>query len=162
MFVKDNLPQKGDGTWLMRFGGLLSLSRKTPHIPSGRFNAGEKAWFWGGLTLLGLIMTITGFILDFPNFEQTRAQMQLAWTWHAIAAVLFMLGAMGHIYIGTLGMEGAFKAMKEGYVDETWAREHHQYWYEDIKAGRIPAQRSPVTAGEQRPIVEPGGQQPAA
>ena len=160
MFVRDNFPEKGDGAWLKRFGGLLS--RKMPHIPSGRFNAGEKAWFWGGLTLLGLIMTVTGFILNFPNFEQTRAQMQLAWTWHAIAAVLFMLGAMGHIYIGTLGMDGAFKAMKEGYVDETWAKEHHQYWYEDIKAGRVPAQRSPVLAGAEQPIVQPGGEQPAA
>ena len=32
--------------------------------------------------------------------------------------------------------------MKTGYVDEGWARAHHEYWYEDIKAGRIPAQRT--------------------
>ena len=138
LFVRDNFPKKEDMTWVKRFGGLFS---KGAHVPSGRFNAGEKAWFWGGLTLLGLIMTVTGFILDFPNFEQTRGQMQLAWTWHAIAAVLFICGAMGHIYIGTLGMEGAYKAMRTGRVDEAWAKEHHEYWYDDIKAGRIPAQR---------------------
>ena len=139
LFVKDNFPEKGDKTWLMRFGGMFS--KKGAHVPSGRFNAGEKAWFWGGLTLLGIIMTVTGLILDFPNFQQTRAQMQLAWTWHAIAAVLFIAGSMGHIYIGTLGMQGAYKAMRTGVVDEAWAKEHHEYWYEDVKSGRIPAQR---------------------
>ena len=152
IFVKHNFPEKGDRAWITRFGGLFSS--KT-HIPTGRFNAGEKAWFWGGLTLLGLIMTITGFILDFPNFDQTRGQMQLAWTWHAIAAVMFIMGSMGHIYIGTLGMEGALKAMRTGYVDEAWAKEHHEYWYNDIKAGRIPSQRTTPRGGER-----PGGQQP--
>jgi formate dehydrogenase subunit gamma len=153
IFVKHNFPEKGDMAWISRFGGLFS---KSAHIPTGRFNAGEKAWFWGGLTLLGIIMTVTGLILDFPNFQQTRGQMQLAWTWHAIAAVLFMMGAMGHIYIGTLGMEGAYKAMRTGYVDEAWAKEHHEYWYNDIKAGRIPSERTTPRGGER-----PGGQQPA-
>lgn len=158
LFVRDNFPKKEDATWIKRLGGLFS---KGAHVPSGRFNAGEKVWFWGGLTLLGLIMTVTGFILDFPNFQQTRGQMQLAWTWHAIAAVLFICGAMGHIYIGTLGMQGAYKAMRTGWVDEAWAKEHHEYWYDDIKAGRVPAERSAPrgvdgssgsagTAGEQR------------
>jgi formate dehydrogenase subunit gamma len=153
LFVKDNFPEKGDLGWFTRFGGLFS---KNSHVPSGRFNAGEKTWFWGGLTLLGIIMTVTGFILDFPNFQQTRGQMQLAWTWHAIAAVMFIMGAMGHIYIGTLGMQGAFKAMRTGYVDEAWAQEHHEYWYNDVKEGRIPSARTTPRGGER-----PGGQQPA-
>jgi formate dehydrogenase subunit gamma len=158
LFVRDNFPEKGDMGWVKRFGGLFS---RNAHVPSGRFNAGEKAWFWGGLTVLGLIMTVTGLILDFPNFQQTRGQMQLAWTWHAIAAVLFICGAMGHIYIGTLGMEGAYKAMRTGVVDEAWAKEHHEYWYDDVKSGRIPARRSgagaasgpvsPNTPSEQQP-----------
>ena len=153
LFVKDNFPEKGDMNWFLRFGGLFS---KNSHVPAGRFNAGEKVWFWGGLTVLGIIMAVTGFILDFPNFEQTRGQMQLAWTWHAIAAVLFIMGSMGHIYIGTLGMQGAFKAMRTGYVDEAWAKEHHEYWFNDVKAGRIPSQRTTPRGGER-----PGGQQPA-
>ena len=61
---------------------------------------------------------------------------------HAVATVLMMAMFMGHIYIGTIGMEGAYDGMKTGYVDETWAREHHEFWYDDIKAGRIPAQRT--------------------
>jgi formate dehydrogenase subunit gamma len=136
LFVRDNVPEKGDMNWLMRFGGLLS---NHSHLPSGRFNAGEKVWFWGGLTVLGIVMSITGFILDFPNFQQTRGQMQLAWTWHAIAALLFIMGSMGHIYIGTLGMEGAYGAMRTGVVDEAWAKEHHEYWFNDVKAGRVAA-----------------------
>jgi formate dehydrogenase subunit gamma len=156
LFVKDNFPEKGDMAWITRFGGMFT---KGSHVPSGRFNAGEKAWFWGGLTLLGIIMTVTGFILDFPNFQQTRGQMQLAWTWHAIAAVLFICGAMGHIYIGTLGMEGAYKAMRTGNVDEAWAKEHHEYWYDDVKSGKIPAKRSgPREAGDASPA---GERQPA-
>ncbi len=158
IFVKDNLPTSSDLTWFARLGGLFS---RGSHVPSGRFNAGEKVWFWGGLTLLGLIMTVTGLILDFPNFQQTRGQMQLAWTWHVIAAVLFILGALGHIYMGTLGMEGAYRAMKTGYVDETWAREHHEYWYDDVRSGRIPAQRGGSGAGGSPPGGPAGDRQPA-
>jgi formate dehydrogenase subunit gamma len=47
-----------------------------------------------------------------------------------------MLGSLGHIYMGTLGMAGAYDAMRTGYVDEEWAREHHEYWYNEIKSGR--------------------------
>jgi formate dehydrogenase subunit gamma len=160
LFVRDNFPEKGDLGWVKRFGGLFS---RNSHVPSGRFNAGEKAWFWGGLTVLGLIMTVTGLILDFPNFQQTRGQMQLAWTWHAIAAVLFICGAMGHIYIGTLGMEGAYKAMRTGVVDEAWAKEHHEYWYDDVKSGRIPARRSGTSTagGPAASPNSPSEQQPA-
>ncbi len=153
MFVKDNFPEKGDKEWITRFGGFFS---RNAHIRTGRFNAGEKLWFWGGLTLLGIIMTVTGLILDFPNFQQTRGQMQLAWTWHAIAAVLFIMGSMGHIYIGTLGMQGAYKAMRTGYVDEAWAKEHHEYWYDDVKAGRTASDRT-LPPESERPV----GRQPA-
>jgi formate dehydrogenase subunit gamma len=160
LFVKDNFPEKGDMTWLARFGGFLS---RNEHPPAGRFNAGEKLWFWGGLTVLGIIMTITGLILDFPNFQQTRGQMQLAWAWHAIAAVLFIMGSMGHIYIGTLGMEGAYTAMRRGVVDETWAREHHEYWYEDLKAGRHASDGPAAPENNPGPgdAHLPAGQQPA-
>ena len=68
--------------------------------------------------------------------------MQQAWTIHVIAALLFIALIAGHIYIGTIGTEGALAAMKTGYVDETWAKEHHEYWHDDVKAGKIAAQRS--------------------
>lgn len=143
-FVKDNLPRKEDITWLIKGGGLLSGQE----IPSHRFNAGEKVLFWGGVFLLGLIVVASGLVLDklVPGLEYLRGDMQIAHMVHAVATVLMMAMFIGHIYMGTVGMAGAYDAMKTGYVDETWAKEHHELWYDDIKAGKIPAQRSQPAA----------------
>ncbi|MBX9872203.1 MAG: formate dehydrogenase subunit gamma [Burkholderiaceae bacterium] len=143
-FVKDNLPRKEDITWLVKGGGLLSGQE----IPSHRFNAGEKVLFWGGVFLLGLIVVASGLVLDklVPGLEYLRGDMQIAHMVHAVATVLMMAMFIGHIYMGTVGMAGAYDAMKTGYVDETWAKEHHELWYDDIKAGKIPAQRSQPAA----------------
>lgn len=139
-FVRDNLPRREDWAWLVRFGGLFG----DREVPSHRFNAGEKIVFWAGVFVLGLTVVASGLVLDklVPGLEYLRAQMQLAHMIHASAALLMVALFIGHIYMGTLGTEGAYQAMKTGYVDETWAREHHQLWYEDIQAGRIPAERS--------------------
>ena len=139
-FVKDNLPAKEDITWLLKGGGLLGAHE----VPSHRFNAGEKVLFWGGVFLFGLIVVGSGLVLDklVPGLAYFRSDMQIAHMIHLGAAVVMMAMFMGHIYMGTIGMSGAYKAMKTGYVDETWAKEHHELWYDDIKAGKIPAQRS--------------------
>jgi formate dehydrogenase subunit gamma len=68
--------------------------------------------------------------------------MQIANMIHGVASLFMMAMFIGHIYMGTLGMRGAYKAMRTGYVDEIWAKEHHALWYDDVKAGKIPAQRS--------------------
>ena len=134
IFVRDNFPKAVDLDWVVNFGGLVNGK----HIPSEKFNAGEKIWFWGGLMTLGLVVGASGLVLNFPNFEQTRAIMQLANLVHLTGATLFMLGAIGHIYMGTLGMAGALDAMKTGVVDEAWAKEHHEIWYdEQRKAGKV-------------------------
>jgi formate dehydrogenase subunit gamma len=73
--------------------------------------------------------------LLFPNFDQTRAVMQEAWIWHASAALAYIALSLGHIYLGTIGLEGSYQAMRSGNVDETWAKEHHEYWYEEAKSG---------------------------
>jgi formate dehydrogenase subunit gamma len=139
-FVKDNLPRKEDLTWLIKGGGLLS----SQEVPSHRFNAGEKVLFWAGVFLLGLIVVGSGLVLDkvVPGIEYLRGNLQIAHMIHGVATMLMMAMFIGHIYMGTLGMAGAMDAMKTGYVDETWAKEHHELWYDDIKAGKIPAQRS--------------------
>ena len=144
-FVRDNLPRKEDITWLLKGGGLLGAHE----VPSHRFNAGEKVLFWGGVFLFGLIVVGSGLVLDkvIPGLDYFRADMQIAHMIHAAAAVIMMVMFMGHIYMGTLGMQGAYQAMKTGYVDETWAKEHHELWYDDIQAGKIPAQRS-ATQGD--------------
>jgi formate dehydrogenase subunit gamma len=147
-FVRDNFWRSYDLTWLRKFGGMVSGQE----VPSGRFNAGEKAWFWGGVLFLGVIVSASGLILDFPNFNQTRQTMQIANVVHSIGTIMFMMGGMGHIYMGTIGMAGAFDAMKTGYVDETWAREHHEYWYNDVKSGRA-AGKGDAPSGMQQPAV---------
>lgn len=124
-FISRNTITRADREWVR---GLLA--RK--HVPAGYFNPGSKLWFWGGLTLLGLLMAGTGLVLDFVVFYQTRYVLQVANVLHIAGATLYMAGALGHIYMGTIGMQGAYRAMRDGTVDEEWAREHHQLWYEEV------------------------------
>ncbi len=139
-FVKDNLPRSGDAAWLAKGGGMLSGKE----VPSHRFNAGEKVVFWGGVLVLGLVVVGSGLVLDklVPTLIYERSTMQIAHMIHSVAAVLMMVLFMGHIYIGTIGMRGAYRAMRTGYIGEGWAKEHHALWHEDIKTGAIAAQRS--------------------
>ena len=143
-FLKDNWPSKEDITWLLKGGGMLSGQE----VPSHRFNAGEKVVFWLGVLGFGVIVVASGLVLDklIPGLIYERGTMQIANMIHGVATVLMMAMFMGHIYMGTIGMQGAYSAMRTGYVDETWAKEHHELWYDDIKAGKIPAQRSPEAA----------------
>ncbi len=140
-FIKDNMPSKEDITWLLKGGGMFSGQE----VPSHRFNAGEKVVFWFGVLGLGVIVVASGLVLDklIPGLIYERGTMQIANMIHGVATVLMMAMFMGHIYMGTVGMQGAYSAMRTGYVDETWAKEHHELWYNDIKAGKIPAHRSP-------------------
>ncbi|MEO8718874.1 MAG: formate dehydrogenase subunit gamma [Burkholderiales bacterium] len=131
LYVKDNFPKAVDLQWFAKAGGLFSGA----HVPSGRFNAGEKGWFWAGVVVLGIVVSVSGLILLFPNFEQLRATMQSAWIVHAAAGLIFMAISLGHIYLGTIGVEGAYQAMRSGNVDETWAKEHHELWYNEVKKG---------------------------
>jgi formate dehydrogenase subunit gamma len=135
MYAKDNLPEKGDLGWLAKGWKIF----KGEHMPSGRFNAGEKAWFWGGVVVLSLVICASGLVLLFPNFDQVRATMQQASVIHAVAALLVIAAGLGHIYMGTIGMEGAYRNMRDGVTDEAWAKEHHEYWYNDVKSGKVAA-----------------------
>ena len=141
-FVRSNLPQSGDWRWLKKLGNLTGERE----IPSHRFNAGEKVVFWGGVFVLGLISVGSGLFVNqlVPGFLYTRGEMQIGLMIHGVSAALMIAMFIGHAYIGTIGMKGAWRGMSEGYVDEAWAKEHHELWYEDIKAGKIPAQRSVV------------------
>jgi formate dehydrogenase subunit gamma len=103
------------------------------------------------VVILGLTLCVTGLILDFPNFDQTRQTMQIANVIHMIAGLLAVAMLAGHIYLGTIGMQGAYEAMRTGYVDETWAKEHHEYWYNDVMAGKVPRGNPP-------PSTQPRGQ----
>lgn len=131
VFLHENLPRAYDWVWIKRFGGLLDRTG-TSHVPSGKANAGQKALFWLMVVAAGLTLVVTGLILDFPNFNQTRQTMQLANVVHMIAGLVGVTLVSAHIYLGTIGMRGAYEAMRYGYVDESWAREHHEYWYQEV------------------------------
>ena len=144
MFIRDNLLRAYDWQW---FGKAWGFFARGEHVPSGRFNAGEKGWFWFGVLGLSVVVAWSGVILLFPNFDQTRATMQEAWIWHAVAALVYIVMSLGHIYMGTIGVEGSYQAMRSGYVDEVWAKEHHELWYNEVRSGRPAAAGGAVPAG---------------
>jgi formate dehydrogenase subunit gamma len=126
MWMKDNIPDKVDVEWFRKGGGFI----KSKHAPARRFNAGEKLVFWGALGA-GVAVAVSGYLLLFPFYVTNIFGMQIAQAVHGIIALLFVAIILGHIYIGTLGMEGAFEAMGTGAVDFNWAKEHHDLWLED-------------------------------
>jgi formate dehydrogenase subunit gamma len=130
VWVKDNIPEGGDLDWLKAGGGLMS---KGHHPPAKKFNAGQKVIFWvviGG----GTVLSITGLMLLFPFSGTVIADLQLGQTIHGILSGLIVAVMMAHIYIGSVGMEGALDAMNSGEVDLNWAREHHSLWVEEVEA----------------------------
>jgi len=144
MWIRDNIPSKVDMEWLKQGGGFI----KSKHAPAGRFNAGEKLVFWFALGA-GAAVIASGFVLLFPFYLTNIAGMQIAQVVHAVVAVLFVAVILAHIYIGTLGMEGAFEAMGTGDVDLNWAREHHDQWLRDKLAKQQGA------GGPREPLASP-------
>ncbi len=136
-FIRYNWPAKGDLKWLFTLGGLFSKK----HLEVGFFNAGEKILFW--LTIvLGVILSVSGLLLLFPYYEQTIDRTQLALLVHAIAALILIALAFGHIWM-VLTVEGAIDAMKDGNVDENWAKSHHSRWYEEASQSKISKSETP-------------------
>ncbi len=150
MWLVHNLPSKADIGWLVRGGGMFS---KHSHPPANKFNAGQKILFWA-VILIGISLSLTGISLMFPFevslFAKTFAflnffgfelptnlsavqEMQFSQGWHAIQSIFLIVVVIAHIYIGSVGMEGAFDAMGTGEVDANWAREHHSIWAEELE-----------------------------
>ena len=145
LWIKDNIPKQVDVDWLRQGGGFI----KSKHAPAGRFNAGEKMVFWFALGG-GAAVIVSGFLLLFPFYFANIAGMQVAQVVHAIVAVLFIAVILAHIYIGTVGMEGAFEAMGTGEVDMSWAEEHHDIWLAEAlakeRSAEPPQQPAPAPA----------------
>jgi formate dehydrogenase subunit gamma len=136
LWVRGNLPARHDWRWLREFGGFTSGT----HPPAGRFNAGQKLIFWS-VAIFGLALSATGIIMLFPFWTLDINGMQWAQYVHASAAAILIAIIIAHIYIGTLGMAGAYDAMGRGEVDLSWAREHHSLWAEEQQrqmAGPVP------------------------
>src|SRR5215470_4733210 len=132
MWVAWNLPTPTDVRWVKQGGGIVGNN----HPPARRFNAGQKAIYWV-VVLGGGAAAITGYLLMFPFYATDVAGMQTAQMVHGIVGMLFIAIMLAHIYIGTIGMQGAFEAMGKGEVDVNWARQHHSLWLDnEIRKGR--------------------------
>ncbi len=143
MWIWHNFPNATDIQWFKEGGGLFSKT----HPSAGRMNGGEKVWFWV-VTMAGLAVCVTGLILVAPAYgipipawasfiplvEGARPQMQQAHMIHAVVSIGWTAIALGHIYIGTAGTEGAFEGMSTGYVSTEWAKQHHDQWYAKAEA----------------------------
>ena len=144
-----------DIDWLKQGGGFI----KNKHAPAGRFNLGEKLVYW--LSACGRHRSLRlGLLLLFPFYGTDIAEMQLAQVVHAVVAVLFVALILAHIYIGTLGMEGAFEAMGTGEVDLNWAKEHHDLWLARQLANARPARTAFGDASRMSTSIA-AGRQPA-
>ncbi|HEX9769578.1 MAG TPA: formate dehydrogenase subunit gamma [Kiloniellales bacterium] len=166
LWIRDNLPNRYDLSWIAKGGGLFS---KGVHPPSRKFNAGQKLIFWV-VVLGGLSLSLSGIALLFPfqfaMFEPTFnalnaigfrlpseltaiEEMQLSQLWHGFVGLIMIAIILAHIYIGSLGMEGAFAAMGSGQVDENWAREHHNVWVAELKGEPHPDPDQPHSGATQ-------------
>ena len=155
LWVRYNIPSRLDLKWLAVGGGLF---KKGVHPPAGKFNAGQKLIFWS-VVIGGISISLSGLALLFPFevpfFGKTFAalnifgfglpteltmmqEMQLSQLWHGVVALILIAIVIGHIYIGSLGMEGAFEAMGSGQVDLNWAKEHHALWVDEVRSGSKP------------------------
>jgi len=126
IWIGGNIPNAADIEWFKRGGGIVG----NDHPPAGHFNGGQKLIYWI-VVLGGGTSAVTGYLLLFPFYGTGISGMQLAEVVHATVGVLFIAAMLGHIYIGSIGMEGAFEAMGEGTVDINWAKQHHSLWLKD-------------------------------
>ncbi|MDB5512852.1 MAG: formate dehydrogenase, gamma subunit [Enterovirga sp.] len=129
VWLKDNIPNRVDVAWVKAGGGFLGDA----HPSAYRFNAGQKVVFWL-VMICGIAMSVTGIIMLFPFSATDINGMQITQVVHALIGVLFIAAILAHIYIGSLGMEGAYDAMGSGEVDLAWARRHHDLWVQQQEA----------------------------
>ena len=130
-FIKGNFFNWTDIKWFAKGGGLVGK-----HASAGRYNGGEKAWYWIA-ALVGAVVIVSGLILNFPTLIPvlgiSRENFELAQLLHAVGSIGLFVVSFGHIYMGTIAMEGAFEAMQTGKCDSNWAKEHHDLWYEELQ-----------------------------
>ena len=132
LWIAWNFPSGTDVRWIKEGGGIVGKN----HPPARRFNAGQKLIYWV-VVLGGGAAAITGYLLMFPFYATDVAGMQTAQMIHGIVGMLFIAIMLAHIYIGSIGMQGAFEAMGKGEVDVNWARQHHSLWLEnEVRKGR--------------------------
>ncbi|HEV7260086.1 MAG TPA: formate dehydrogenase subunit gamma [Bosea sp. (in: a-proteobacteria)] len=144
VWIKDNIPSMVDVRWFLAGGGIVGNG----HPPARRFNGGQKALFWA-VVLGGAALSVSGFYLIFPALAGGVLNLQFWNVVHGIVSVLLIAAILGHIYIGTIGMEGAFDAMGSGEVDLNWAKAHHSLWVEEeVRKGHVAPGRPALQPAE--------------
>ncbi|WP_299818099.1 formate dehydrogenase subunit gamma [uncultured Jannaschia sp.] len=172
LWVLQNIPDRSDWQWLKRAGGIFGGG----HVPAKKFNAGQKAIFWA-VIILGASLSVSGlsllFPFEMPLFASTfthlndwgigglfgglptdlapQEEMQLSQLWHGIVAFVMIAIIFAHIYLGSIGMEGAYDAMGKGRVEEQWAREHHSIWADKVMAERDDPRRKQTGSPDANP-----------
>ena len=146
-FVKRNIYARGDLSWLLKAGGFFSKS----HVTGGFFNMGEKTWYWI-VILVGLVISVSGLILVFPNFGQGRIIMELSHVVHGIGALILIAVSLGHMYLGSVGTEGTSEGMKTGYVDINWAQAHHDRWAKSYHENNLIISAEEYTRLQGKPV----------
>jgi len=145
-WFRDNWWRKIDLEWFKAFGGMLGGA----HPPAGRMNAGEKAWFWL-LVCFGAVVSVSGVVLLLPVLGLGREWLQFSHLFHVGAAIVLMAGALGHIYIGSIGTEGALEGMLQGSVDLSWAKQHHALWLQEEGISPPPLSEADNSTATSRP-----------
>ncbi|MFC7705916.1 formate dehydrogenase subunit gamma [Plastorhodobacter daqingensis] len=143
VWVVHNIPNKVDLEWIKQGGGIL---KKGVHPPAKKFNFGQKMIFWA-VVIGGAALSFTGVMLLFPHLAGTPADWQLYQVIHGVVAAILSAIIIAHIYIGSVGMEGAFDAMGKGEVDLNWAKEHHSLWVDEMMAKDTKPQTRAGTVG---------------
>jgi formate dehydrogenase subunit gamma len=152
MWVRHNLWDRYDWNWIRQAGGFLA---KGSHPPADKFNFGQKTVFWMVMGLGGLL-SLSGLNLLMPFWlVDSIEEMQYVQIAHGALGMLMFAAILAHIYIGSVGMQAAFRAMSSGWVDLNWAREHHSVWVDKYMAEGHPERKGPKSP-------PPGGSKEAA
>ncbi len=148
MWFRENFLNKVDWEWFKIGGGYVGKQ----HAHAYKVNGAEKIWFWV-LFITGIGLMISGIVMLFPNLAFERGVMQSANVIHAVSALILSAFVLGHIYLGTIGNEGSFEGMFTGEVDEAWAKQHHDLWYEQVMSGETVEQQERPTTQREQPVA---------
>jgi len=132
LWFSDALFEHYDKIWIKMLGGYLGHKGE---VPAGRFNAGQKAFYWMTVIFGGLLI-ITGL----PLIHKTDLVVWLAClltTIHNLVAFVMIAGVVAHAYLGTIANPGSWQVLVDGMVSKLWAEHHHPNWYRELVKEKV-------------------------
>ncbi len=138
-WIKRMLPAKYDISWMLIVGGYLSKVKRP--VPAGKFNFGQKAWYYIAV-FGGFVMIITGAFMYFLDFNSTAIQglfglsqielLRLCAIIHNFLGILCAVFFLVHIYMAVFAIKGSIHSMITGYKEEEEVYILHSYWYKEL------------------------------